>query len=492
MEIKKVLFSPIYSVSPHYETDCELIKEELSKGSIVYYLYCNKSKKYCENRSLTSCKHCINTQKRALKILKSKNLKVLHLTSLLRKIKKSVSNPSFQSVEDLKKINYLNYPIGYGICSSLADQIDSIGINANKKYINIFFEYGVKYYNVIIFLLKKLDIDYGYIFNGRFCYSRAFIAAFESLNKDFYTHERGSSLKKYVTYKNTLPHDINDYANRINDFWTNSSLSKKEKQTIATKWFNDKRNGKETDFISFTKKQKKNSLPQIVNQYKKIVTIFNSSTFEYDFVSDDYTYKMYNSQSDGIFKILQALSNYPDVLVIVREHPNLANRNNQQKKDLRIIHFPNYYLITGDQQVSSYELLDRSDVIVTFNSTMGIEATFWGKPSILCSNSIYQNLDIAYQPDTHEEVVDLLLKKDLKPKDKKDCIKLGYYSSEFGTCFKYYNPETLFSGKFQSVNLQKHLEIIQSPLKYIDLLKPLLKRVKPIYKIYQMIKTKHK
>jgi hypothetical protein len=83
---------------------------------------------------------------------------------------------------------------------------------------------------------------------------------------------------------------------------------------------------------------------------------------------------------------------------------------------------------------------------------MGIEATYWGIPSILCSNAIYERFNIAYQPSSHEEVIKLIL-SELKPINSIDVLKIGYYSSINGTDFKYYQPRDLFNGTFLGKNL---------------------------------------
>jgi len=44
---------------------------------------------------------------------------------------------------------------------------------------------------------------------------------------------------------------------------------------------------------------------------------------------------------------------------------------------------------------------------------MGVEAAYWGKPSILVGRCVYERLGSVYMPTTHEEVVELVRKRDL-------------------------------------------------------------------------------
>jgi hypothetical protein len=93
---------------------------------------------------------------------------------------------------------------------------------------------------------------------------------------------------------------------------------------------------------------------------------------------------------------------------------------------------------------------------------MGIEATYWGIPSILCANAIYEKFNIAYQPSSHEEVINLIL-SDLQPIVSDDVYKYGYYNSVFGIEYRYYKPIDLFNGLFLGVDL--HFNFFNNKIK---------------------------
>jgi len=456
--MKNILFFPVYPFSsPHFETDLELIISEMEKGNNIYFLFCNKELKICDNNILSNkknCNICIRIRKEALRIITShigKKINIIPLKKYIIALKKVDDNSypqiNFKNVEDLKQIAYHSFNIGYGIASSLAIELDEASsIDEYREKINTLYSEAITLYKCIKLIIKDYSISTGYVFNGRFCFSRAFTQAFVDEEVTFYTHERGSSNKKYEIFENVFPHNIINYTNRVINWW-NENEDFLIKKIIADSFFIKKFLGEDTDYKSFTKEQNIFQLPREINDYKKVVTIYTSSNFEFDYVSNEYTYKFYSSQIDGINQIVNSLQNEKDIGIFLREHPNQRFSKSNFRQQLKQLNIPNFHYIPAESAVSSYKLLLKSNVVITFNSTMGIEATYWGIPSILCSNAIYENFNIAYKPSTHNEVINLI-KSNLEPISKDDVYKYGYYHSTFGINFKYYEPVNLAYGKF--------------------------------------------
>jgi len=83
---------------------------------------------------------------------------------------------------------------------------------------------------------------------------------------------------------------------------------------------------------------------------------------------------------------------------------------------------------------------------------MGIEATFWKKPSLVAGITNYEHLNANYKVHSHEELLDLL-QKDLKPKDQLGAFIYGYYYKTFGTPFKTYKAESVGYGEWKGENI---------------------------------------
>jgi hypothetical protein len=113
----------------------------------------------------------------------------------------------------------------------------------------------------------------------------------------------------------------------------------------------------------------------------------------------------------------------------VRWHPNLTSCGPGEREVVdRII------VETGSQAthyapespIDSYALLETADVVVTFGSTIGIESTYYGRPSVMLGRCLYQGLGSCYEPATHEEAV-ALIRQPLKPLPRLGALQYGLY-----------------------------------------------------------------
>ena len=431
------------------------MQREIDIGNRPFLISCSRDLRICDNNIESDpkrCSECIAVQRRAVRLFEKEAVTVIPLSKYIKRSSSDLPEElRLESLDDLKKLKYDNFDVGYSIGASLANYLDELTFDECKSKVYLFYSAGIAFYLATLDIIHDFDIDYGYVFNGRFCLSRAFFRAFEKRKLPVFTHDRGSAVHKFSINRNVLPHDIGAYTKRVEKFWAENADTdfKNEK---AREYFTKRRFGKETDYISFTSKQVASKLPENFLFFDKRIVIFNSSTFEYDYIGPQYGYKYYTSQADGIRQICESLADDPNIGIFLREHPNLQGRINRQREEVRRFQFGNFFVVPAESDISSYDMLLGASAVVTFTSTMGIEATYWGKPSVLCSNAIYQELNIAYQPASHDDLIKLL-KSDLSPIDKLDSIKYGYYHGCSGTDYRYYEPRTLFKGTFRGKDL---------------------------------------
>ena len=132
----------------------------------------------------------------------------------------------------------------------------------------------------------------------------------------------------------------------------------------------------------------------------------------------------------------------------------MANMKGDTVAYLQQIEAPNFRVIAPDSPISTYEMVRSSDKIVTFLSSVGIEAAFRNKPVILLGNNFYRTLGSTYNPASHENAIQVLLEENLAPKDKMGALMYGYYRKMSGITYKYYEAETLFKGKFKGEKIE--------------------------------------
>ena len=103
------------------------------------------------------------------------------------------------------------------------------------------------------------------------------------------------------------------------------------------------------------------------------------------------------------------MSNPPQLYL--RVHPNLAGVDNRQTQQIAQLDSPLMTVIPADDPTSTYALLRHADTVLSYGSTVGIEAVYWGIPSVLAGASFYRDLGGTYNPATHAELVALLRRR---------------------------------------------------------------------------------
>jgi hypothetical protein len=116
---------------------------------------------------------------------------------------------------------------------------------------------------------------------------------------------------------------------------------------------------------------------------------------------------------------------------------------------LRHLKAPNLEVILPESDISTYAMMRHCDRVISFGSTTGIEATYWGKPSILAGVSLYRNLGATYNPQTHEDLMTLIVAERLPPKERVGALMYGYYEQTRGERFKYFEGLDVRDGLFK-------------------------------------------
>jgi len=140
----------------------------------------------------------------------------------------------------------------------------------------------------------------------------------------------------------------------------------------------------------------------------------------------------------------------PDAHLWVRVHPNDDSPANVEKWTAAAAGVPNLTLIPPSARIDSYAMLDGAERILTFGSTVGIEATFWGKPAICADYSFYNGLDAQYEAATETEMIELLTRPGLPPRPRENALIFGYYMNSFGGEFRHFQTAKISDYAFES------------------------------------------
>jgi hypothetical protein len=279
----------------------------------------------------------------------------------------------------------------------------------------------------------------------------AAISAAKAMQIPFAVHDRSFSMNKFITVFDDSLHAIRYWSTQAQAHWNDSADSAERKFEIATNWFDERLKGQKQGWFSFTTEQT-DALPDGFDPEKTNIVLFNSSEFE-TVGMDDYRLPFYDDQNSGIERLTRDLQADPNVMLYLRVHPNLKDRDNNQTRYIRdrlTAQFPNLQVIPADSPVSTYNLMKNATAVITYGSTTGVEAAFQKIPSILIAPSWYKVFDFCYTPETHEELVDSILQRKFLLGDaeaerrKSNSMKYAYFMATYGKPFHYFEQIDIF------------------------------------------------
>lgn len=434
--------------TPHFETEMEVAAKVMEEGHEVFFLICEADLKTCfinPDHKKYICYACQSKIKNGLEMLNVPKERILQLSQF--KNDNLSYEYSFSSINELKQFKYQGSDIGYAVASSIISSTRDHQPDTNKHKAEIkrglitaimVHEKGEQVLNTI-----KPDIVI--MFNGRFLEYRPLMRLCEKRNVDFYTHERGGQVDRYMLRENSTPHSIVFVKEEIERLWLNGS---EDKYNIGKNFFLDRRNKVVQSWSVFTNDQEIGTLPAGFDKSKRNIGIFNSSMDEYEGIPD-FINLLYENDNFGIEKICQSFINNEYYHFYLRVHPNLKGLDNTQNKAIMNLgaKFNNLTIIHADENIDTYALMEAVDLVITFGSTIGIEAVFWNKPSLLLGRAVYEDLDGVLRASDHEGVIRVIIDTPVGGSNN-GSVKYGYWSIVFGVKFEYFKADGLFSGTF--------------------------------------------
>lgn len=458
--MSKILIVEHFLITPHFETGIEIaLNEKVKNGNRVKYVFINLFYSYLRLPSHLKLSFFQNNNwlkkensriKKILDKIEVKfgipviSLKNLNFISFLQSTYFALSHP--YTISELKEYKYKNSNLGVGVLSTYSS---ILGDDSPKIYWRslllkkLLFESAIAY-DLTNKILQKEKPEVIYTFNGRNNIDNAIVKAAINKNVEVYVHERGCNFKKYDIFHYPL-HSFENLEKRMLAYLKNIDLTNNLYHSTSKQFFEQSRSGVETSWLSFSDKFIKKELEKTT---KKRFIYFTSSDDEFLFIDDQElkNQPLFSDQKKCIEFLIHWFSKKDDLELLIRVHPNLKNKSAELRNYWHNLKGSNIQVINSYSEFDSYSLIEQSDVVLSYGSTVGIEATFIGKPSILLGLAIYRYLDCTYNPVTIFEL-EKLLSLELKSIDKTKCLPYGYYFMTFGIEYNYYNPISLFEGE---------------------------------------------
>lgn len=448
--------------TPHFETDLELIQEQLDRGSTVHVLVCNAALPDCDQLpegGMSVCAACVVRRHEGLAALDRRRGQleahaIINLTTADR-VALSRLPMRFESLEVLERFTFSGFDVGLAVISSL------VSLLRNPKPCTR--EHAARIHGLVLSVcavhlstlnwIRQLEPDQAFVFNARFATHRAFFRACEAASVPCATHDRGATLDRYALFEAALPHSRRLLDRRIREGW--AAAPRDEARAVGARFFEDRAKGVSYNFFSYTGAQDPSLLPAPWVDGQTKIAVFLSSEDEFVAIGPEWRNSLYGDQWRGLFAIIDDMAGDPRFHLYVRCHPNSANVVDANFDRLAGLaaRQPRLSMIPALSPISTYRLLRSADRVLSFGSTVGIEATYWRKPSIVAGPSIFGPLGGVYEPTSHAAVLELLRAEHLPPADLEAALMYGYDQSTYGTPFTHFEATGVSTGRFRGREL---------------------------------------
>lgn len=241
-------------------------------------------------------------------------------------------------------------------------------------------------------LLTDLGATRVSIVNGRLFsqFAVALAAQNLSISVTFLEH---SEFPGHLFSRSYRPHDRVAFQRDVEKFARSEDRETIER--LALEWENLRRKVKSTT-NPFSVRWKATSSEKLQNA--RIALFLTSSSDEFESLDLDWKEGQWSDQYEGFDFVLKSIGHL-NLIPVLRIHPNLANKSPidalaELKKVGKLSNDnPALRLVDHASRVSTYELLKDADLVVVYNSTVGLEASMMGK-HVVCLNSCWYD-DIA-------------------------------------------------------------------------------------------------
>ena len=146
--------------------------------------------------------------------------------------------------------------------------------------------------------------------------------------------------------------------------------------------------------------------------FESMVSVFTNVAFDTSQVHANIIF-------EHMFEWLDALSSVvketPETLFVIRAHPD-EDRPGKESKESVAAWFEssglggreNVVFIAPAEKVSSYELIERAQLVLVYNSSIGLEAAIQGQPVLCAGRARYAEAEASFFPGNREEYLRML------------------------------------------------------------------------------------
>lgn len=427
----------------HYAEAVEIALKRRERGDSVFFYQCRGELLGCPAnpyREEAKCLNCIDQSSYVIE----KFLPFADVVTFDRweeqKLPETISEFAPKSKDELESIDLGGFPIGGLVASQVADDL-SDGLfepNSLSTRIAALMDSAYRLFGSAKHLLTTKRIDVAYVWNGRRASDGPVVYASKESGLEYRTFISGPALGTYIE-----PESISVQAM---DFQKSGLLGLKKRATEnlrfrdsmtenANAFFRNQKSGNNQGLGLYNFGENLSSVFSPLS-IKPVLSIFPSCGWE-KVGQQEFENGVYDSEYQGLESLLGNAAITSEFEVVVRWHPNLQNVQGREKIRIEAIQKnfeKSIRFISPASSTSTYSLIEESELVLTFGSTVGVEACYYGKPSICVGPAVYDCLEVAYFPKTPDELEDLILNwRRCKVGNFTDALVFGAFMKDLGS-----------------------------------------------------------
>ncbi len=378
-------------------------------------------------------------------ILRSRGVSVITMTKSARPNRRlTCARAGISSVEALRGFRHQDAALGLGVLSSLIrhTQDSNPDFAVSRPVADRLLDSAYQAFTLTQELIAEYKPDSVLIFNGRFGVAKGISEAARIAGVRRLFHELVSTHDRF--YLSDFP--IHNVPNTRKDLAESWASAPEGRELVAAQYFTRDRGGIalfETQFMGH--QQRCHNVP---DTGRRRIAYFMSSIDEFAAVEDGFENPLFESQHAAVEWLASWVRERRDCELVIRMHPRmglLADREQAWWDSLAAV---NVLVLEPSSPVDSYELAASAARVVCYHSSMGVEASYAGKVSILVGDADYCGLDCVYEPGTVDELSRMLMDEALTPKPQRNCLPFGYQRLMRGDKFAFYEPHSFQEGSF--------------------------------------------
>jgi hypothetical protein len=448
--MKKILIFESCPGSPHTETSLELALREKQNGNQVFFapLFAQNSEwEYAQQYAPSSRKALSGfILENIIEVCKKFDIRVLKAEKSNKAIDRStinnlLSGSKFEGQHDFRSLIL-------STVSGLTNTADPDLLSNDYNHLAIkFSEIAIDTYFNACDLINQIKPDLIYYYNGRWASCAPIRWAAEERNIKILLHERGANINKFCLYEEVYY----KYSYTRNKIKKLASITDPDiVKSIGSSFYIKKRNRMDTTWPSFATQQTELNIPDALKN-KPYICYFSSSEDEFTSIPGNRVETHFGRQFDA-FLLLKNVAKKIGKRLVVRVHPNVINKHKSEAEFWLSQGDPNTIIFGPEDKIDTYTLIDNAESVVTYATTVGIEAAYAQKPSILLGYSLWYDEPGFHTPRSESELMQFLNKPVASYSEF--TYQFGYYMDKFGEEFKFFTPSNFWSGKFMGHKIQ--------------------------------------